>query len=44
MITFKRISGKNIVTVDGVEYTFDMMWDALEFIYIMHRRKARASL
>lgn len=44
MITLKRIRGKNIVTVDGNEIVFDMMWDALEFIYSVHSRRARASL
>lgn len=44
MITFKRIRGQNIVTVDGKEFVFDMIWDALEFIYSVHSRRARASL
>lgn len=44
MITLKRIRGKNIVTVDGKETVFDMFWDALEFIYSVHSRRAKASL
>ena len=44
MITFKRIRGKNIVTVDGKEFVFDMFWDALEFIYSVHYRRAKDSL
>lgn len=43
MITLKRIRGKHIVTVDEKESVFDMMWDALEFIYSVHSRRARAS-
>ena len=44
MITLKTIRGKHIVTVDGIETVFDMMWDALEFIYTVHNRRAKASL
>ena len=43
-ITLKRIRGKHIVKVDGNECAFDTMWDALEFIYSEHSRRARASL
>lgn len=44
MITLKRIEGKHIVTVDGNETAFDMFWDALEFIYSVHYRRAKDSL
>lgn len=44
MITLKRIRGNHVVTVDGNECAFDSMWDALEFIYSVHSRRARASL
>lgn len=44
MLTFKTIRGKHIVTVDGKEVVFDNFFDAWEFIYSVHSRRARASL
>lgn len=44
MLTFKTIRGKHIVTVDGKESVFANSWDAWEFIYSVHSRRARASL
>lgn len=43
MITLKSIKGKNIVTVDGKQIEFEMMYDALEYINSIHSRGARAS-
>ena len=42
-ITLKTIKGKHIVTVDGEQREFEMMWDALEYVYSIHSRRARAS-
>ena len=44
MITLKRVGGNHIVTVDGNEVVFSQMWDALDFIYSVHSRRAKASL
>jgi hypothetical protein len=44
MITLKRIRGKLIVKVDANEIVFSKIWDAVEFIYSIHSRRARASL
>lgn len=41
-VTFKTVKGQHIVTVDGKEYIFAYMWDAWEFIYAVHSRRARA--
>lgn len=43
-VTLKTINGKHIVKADGKEIAFTYMWDALEFIYSVHSRRARASL
>jgi hypothetical protein len=40
-VTFKTIRGKHIVKVDGKETVFDDIWDAWEFIYSVHSRRAR---
>lgn len=42
MITFKRIRGKHIVTVDGVETECVTMWEALEKIYKAYIRRILA--
>ena len=43
MITLKAIKGKHIVTVDGEQREFGAMMEALEHIYSIHSRRARAS-
>lgn len=51
MITFKTEKDgsefdftRHIVEVDGEQFVFAMFWDALEFIYSVHSRRARASV
>jgi hypothetical protein len=44
MITLKSHKGEYTVKVDGNECVFYTMWEALEFIYSEHSRRARASL
>lgn len=44
MITFKRIRGKFIVTVDGAETECKTMWEALECIYTAYVRRIKNSL
>ena len=43
-VTLKTIHGKHIVKADGREVIFDNLYDAFEFIYSVHSRRARASL
>lgn len=44
MITLKRVNGQYIVTVDGKQVIFDILWEAWEFIYTEYSRRVRASL
>lgn len=44
MITFKRIGGNYIVSVDGTESICSTMWEAWEFIYTAYVRKIKNSL
>ena len=43
-VTLNTIKGKHIVKADGKEIIFDNLFDAFEFIYSVHSRRARASL
>lgn len=44
MVTLKSVKGKYLVTVNGERVEFHTLFEALEHIYSVHSRRARASV